>query len=84
MEVVHAIEADRADEGSELQQALLKKAKLEPAVGGDAERQTTHPAPRTLSSFTIIDCGEVVGDEEKEVALQPATVVEVAAATTTV
>eukprot|EP00750_Incisomonas_marina_P021260 INCI4246.1.p1 GENE.INCI4246.1~~INCI4246.1.p1 ORF type:complete len:236 (-),score=26.49 INCI4246.1:357-1064(-) len=77
MEVVHAIEADRADEGSELHQALLEKAKLEPV--GDTERQI-HPAPRTLSSFTIVDCGEVVDNK----VAAPETMAEVAAATTTV
>jgi len=61
MDVVHEMEAERAEPGSELQKALRKKVRelrgeADEAASGDALQ---HPAPTMLSSVMVIDCGEV-------------------------
>ncbi len=75
IEVVHAIEAERAEPGSDLRKELLRKAGhyADHLTVGDADR----PVPQMLPKFVISDCGEVEAP-----AAPPAAGVPTAAAAT--
>ena len=74
MEVVHAMEAERAAEGSELQKKLQWKAGRAAVVATDSanagvegSRTAEHrPSPSMLSAIMVSDCGEVVVGEAGE------------------